>query len=41
MRLDGRGGRLGSHLPWGDPHRGWDFVSPAAATSAGRTSSAC
>lgn len=27
-RLDGRGGRLGSHLPWGDPRRGWDFVSP-------------
>jgi sugar phosphate isomerase/epimerase len=26
-RLDGRTGRLGSHLPWGDPRRGWDFVS--------------
>ncbi|MEU6861100.1 sugar phosphate isomerase/epimerase family protein [Glycomyces sp. NPDC046736] len=26
-RFDGRGGRLGSHLPWGDPRRGWDFVS--------------
>ena len=26
-RLDGRNARLGSHLPWGDPHRGWDFVS--------------
>jgi sugar phosphate isomerase/epimerase len=26
-RLDGRSGRLGSHLPWGDPRRGWDFVS--------------
>jgi sugar phosphate isomerase/epimerase len=26
-RLDGRNGRLGSHLAWGDPHRGWDFVS--------------
>ncbi len=24
---DGRAGVLGSHLPWGDPHRGWDFVS--------------
>ncbi|MBB0245592.1 sugar phosphate isomerase/epimerase family protein [Streptomyces alkaliphilus] len=24
---DGRNGRLGSHLPWGDPRRGWDFVS--------------
>ncbi len=24
---DGRGGRLGSHLPWGNPRRGWDFVS--------------
>jgi sugar phosphate isomerase/epimerase len=26
-RLNGRNGRLGSHLPWGDPRRGWDFVS--------------
>ena len=25
--LDGRNGRLGSHLPWGDPRRGWDFVT--------------
>jgi len=24
---DGRHGVLGSHLPWGDPRRGWDFVS--------------
>ncbi|GGL97824.1 sugar phosphate isomerase/epimerase family protein [Nakamurella endophytica] len=24
---DGRAGRLGSHLPWGSPRRGWDFVS--------------
>jgi sugar phosphate isomerase/epimerase len=24
---NGRYGVLGSHLPWGDPHRGWDFVS--------------
>jgi sugar phosphate isomerase/epimerase len=24
---DGRSGVLGSHLPWGDPRRGWDFVS--------------
>ena len=23
----GRTGILGSHLPWGDPRRGWDFVS--------------
>jgi sugar phosphate isomerase/epimerase len=23
----GRTGVLGSHLPWGDPRRGWDFVS--------------
>ncbi|SFB92242.1 sugar phosphate isomerase/epimerase family protein [Streptomyces aidingensis] len=23
----GRNGRLGSHLAWGDPRRGWDFVS--------------
>ncbi|RLP09586.1 sugar phosphate isomerase/epimerase family protein [Propionibacterium australiense] len=26
-RLDGRNGRLGSHLPWADPRRGWSFVS--------------
>ena len=26
-RLDGRNGRLGSHLAWADPRRGWDFVS--------------
>ena len=25
--LDGRNGRLGSHLPWANPRRGWDFVS--------------
>jgi sugar phosphate isomerase/epimerase len=24
---NGRYGGLGSHLPWGDPRRGWDFVS--------------
>jgi sugar phosphate isomerase/epimerase len=24
---NGRNGRLGSHLAWGDPRRGWDFVS--------------
>ena len=24
---DGRRGRLGSHLPWADLRRGWDFVS--------------
>ncbi|WP_298885580.1 sugar phosphate isomerase/epimerase [uncultured Serinicoccus sp.] len=28
MRVgNGRNGRLGSHLPWGDQRRGWDFVS--------------
>ncbi len=27
LRLDGRNGRLSSHLPWADPRRGWDFVS--------------
>jgi sugar phosphate isomerase/epimerase len=27
-RLNGRNGRLGSHLPWADPRRGWDFISP-------------
>ncbi|GAB3564505.1 sugar phosphate isomerase/epimerase family protein [Spelaeicoccus albus] len=26
-QLDGRNSRLGSHLPWGDPRRGWDFVT--------------
>ncbi|MGW4983060.1 sugar phosphate isomerase/epimerase family protein [Streptomyces mirabilis] len=26
-RLDGRNGRLDSHLPWDNPRRGWDFVS--------------
>jgi sugar phosphate isomerase/epimerase len=26
-RQDGRVGRLGSHLPWGSPRRGWTFVS--------------
>jgi sugar phosphate isomerase/epimerase len=26
-RFDGRNGRLGSHLPWANPRRGWDFVS--------------
>jgi sugar phosphate isomerase/epimerase len=25
--VGGRNGILGSHLPWGDPRRGWDFVS--------------
>jgi sugar phosphate isomerase/epimerase len=24
---DGRAGRLGSHLPWADGRRGWDFIS--------------
>ena len=26
-RFNGRNAPLGSHLPWGDPRRGWDFVS--------------
>jgi Sugar phosphate isomerases/epimerases len=26
-QLNGRNGRLASLLPWGDPRRGWDFVS--------------
>jgi hypothetical protein len=26
-KLDGRVGRLGSHLAWDDPRRGWTFVS--------------
>lgn len=28
VTLDGRSGLLGSHLPFGDPRRGWDFRSP-------------
>ncbi|MCX7023920.1 MAG: sugar phosphate isomerase/epimerase [Spirochaetes bacterium] len=28
VRLDGRAGILGSHLPFGDLRRGWNFVSP-------------
>ena len=28
MALDGRRSILGSHLDFGDPRRGWDFVSP-------------
>src|SRR6266540_2421306 len=27
QRFDGRNGRMGSHLPWANPRRGWDFVS--------------
>ena len=27
IRQTGRNTVLGSHLPWGDPRRGWDFVS--------------
>jgi sugar phosphate isomerase/epimerase len=26
-QLNGRNGRLGSHLAWADPRRGWDFVT--------------
>uniref|UniRef100_UPI0013E2AD7F sugar phosphate isomerase/epimerase family protein n=1 Tax=Microbacterium sp. CPCC 204701 TaxID=2493084 RepID=UPI0013E2AD7F len=26
-RLNGRNGRLASHLAWADPRRGWDFIS--------------
>ena len=28
LRLDGRRSILGSHLDFGDPRRGWEFVSP-------------
>jgi len=28
VTLDGRSGILASHLPFGDPRRGWDFRSP-------------
>lgn len=28
VQLDGRNSILSSHLPFGDPRRGWDFVSP-------------
>jgi sugar phosphate isomerase/epimerase len=27
IRRNGRNGVLGSHLPFGDPRRGWDFCS--------------
>jgi sugar phosphate isomerase/epimerase len=37
---NGRFGALGSHLPWGDPRRGWDFVSTGHGESPGRTASA-
>ena len=32
-RLDGRSSILGGHLNFGEPGRGWDFVSPGTATS--------
>jgi sugar phosphate isomerase/epimerase len=28
VRLNGQAGILGSHLPFGDPRRGWEFRSP-------------
>jgi len=28
VKLNGRNSILGSHLSFGDPRRGWDFVSP-------------
>ncbi|NLC41179.1 MAG: sugar phosphate isomerase/epimerase [Clostridiaceae bacterium] len=28
VNLDGKNGILGSHIAFGDPRRGWDFVSP-------------
>jgi sugar phosphate isomerase/epimerase len=28
VMLDGKAGILGSHLPFGDPRRGWNFRSP-------------
>ena len=28
MNLNGRNGILGSHITFGDPRRGWNFVSP-------------
>lgn len=28
VNLDGKNGILGSHITFGDPRRGWDFVSP-------------
>lgn len=32
VHLNGRSGILGSHLPFGDPRRGWDFRSPGRGT---------
>jgi sugar phosphate isomerase/epimerase len=31
LRPTGRNTVMGSHLPWGDPRRGWDFVSAGRA----------
>ena len=31
MRLTGRNTVMGSQLPWGDPPRGWDFISAGRA----------
>ena len=40
VQLNGRSGILASHLPFGDPRRGWEFRSPGAAASTSRRSSA-
>lgn len=32
VTLNGRSGILGSHLPFGDPRRGWEFRSPGRGT---------
>lgn len=32
VNLDGRSSILGSHLPWGHPQRGWNFVIPGRRT---------
>ena len=40
-RLDGRNGRLGSHLPWATRGAAGTSCRPGAATCRGRTCSAC
>ena len=39
MRLGGAARPAVPHLPWGDPRRGWDFVSIGPGDVRGRTAS--
>ena len=38
---NGRNGRLGSHLNFGDPRRGWDFLSTGPRRRRGSSASGC